>query len=493
MLSARMTGALKRRATRALSSAAPAREASVLDGFFRKSAMAVAPLDAPFPGAMALTASNTNTQAGEVQVTTLENGLRVASSNSASPLSSLGVFVDSGSRHETGGTAGISNFLEHVAFKSTSNISDFRLVRDMLKVGANVTCYTSRQHTIYAADCMRNHMPYVTNALGDCLQNPLFLQDELDEAAEKYISENEERAEQMDVQIMEGIHAAAYANNTLGHSLYAPTHNLPHFTKEVLEEWTRTYFTADRIVVAGSGVDHAEFVAQVSQSFGGVPKSSGVETAKANYTGGDVRAHNPAAPDGLAHVALAFETASWHSQDLVPMCVLQMMMGGGGSFSAGGPGKGMYSRLYENVLNRHGWVESAISFNSIFEDTSLFGIYGTVAPEGASQLVDVLSAASVGMSGSVGDEELSRAKNGLKSAVQMQLETRALQLEDTGRQVLIYGRVKSAKEMCDEIDAVTAKDIQRVAAEMLKTTPSVAAYGDLSRMPRYDDIAKHFG
>lgn len=26
-------------------------------------------------------------------------------------------------------------------------------------------------------------------------------------------------------------------------------------------------------------------------------------------------------------------------------CILQMLMGGGGSFSAGGPGKGMHSRL----------------------------------------------------------------------------------------------------------------------------------------------------
>lgn len=39
--------------------------------------------------------------------------------------------------------------------------------------------------------------------------------------------------------------------------------------------------------------------------------------------------------------------------DFVPTCVLNMMMGGGGSFSAGGPGKGMYTRLYTNVLNRY--------------------------------------------------------------------------------------------------------------------------------------------
>lgn len=40
--------------------------------------------------------------------------------------------------------------------------------------------------------------------------------------------------------------------------------------------------------------------------------------------------------------------------DFIPFAVLNMMMGGGGSFSAGGPGKGMFTRLYLNVLNR--WV-----------------------------------------------------------------------------------------------------------------------------------------
>jgi hypothetical protein len=45
---------------------------------------------------------------------------------------------------------------------------------------------------------------------------------------------------------------------------------------------------------------------------------------------------------------------SWHSADIYALCVLQMLMGGGSSFSSGGPGKGMYSRLYSRVLNQHG-------------------------------------------------------------------------------------------------------------------------------------------
>lgn len=40
---------------------------------------------------------------------------------------------------------------------------------------------------------------------------------------------------------------------------------------------------------------------------------------------------------------------------VVPMTTLKILLGGGDSFSAGGPGKGMYSRLYREVLNRWLW------------------------------------------------------------------------------------------------------------------------------------------
>lgn len=46
------------------------------------------------------------------------------------------------------------------------------------------------------------------------------------------------------------------------------------------------------------------------------------------------------------------QVAGWQDADLVPMCVLQILLGGGNSFSAGGPGKGMYSRLYRELLNK---------------------------------------------------------------------------------------------------------------------------------------------
>jgi len=64
-------------------------------------------------------------------------------------------------------------------------------------------------------------------------------------------------------------------------------------------------------------------------------------------------------------------------------------------------------------------------------------------------------------------------------------------VEDQGRQTLVYGKVHTPQQLAQRIDAVTAGDIQRVARNMLKTAPSIAAVGDLSTLPRYDIIANY--
>jgi hypothetical protein len=39
--------------------------------------------------------------------------------------------------------------------------------------------------------------------------------------------------------------------------------------------------------------------------------------------------------------------------------------------SSGGPGKGMYTRLYRRVLNSYGFVDSASCFNSFYLDSGI--------------------------------------------------------------------------------------------------------------------------
>jgi len=89
----------------------------------------------------------------------------------------------------------------------------------------------------------------------------------------------------------------------------------------------------------------------------------------------------------------------------------------------------------------------------------------------------------------VSDEELSRAKNMLKSMMMMQLESRLVLCEDIARQYATYGERESPASVCAKIDAVRTEDITAVAQRMLRTPPAVGAVGhDLKNVPPYDAI-----
>lgn len=82
----------------------------------------------------------------------------------------------------------------------------------------------------------------------------------------------------------------------------------------------------------------------------------------------------------LAHVVVGLESCGHKDPDFIAFAVLNMLMGGGGSFSAGGPGKGMYTRLYLNVLNRFHWMYSATAMHHSYEDSGIFCIHASANP-----------------------------------------------------------------------------------------------------------------
>ena len=112
---------------------------------------------------------------------------------------------------------------------------------------------------------------------------------------------------------------------------------------------------------------------------------------------------------------------------------MQQLLLGGSSFSQGGPGKGMYSRLNQNVLNRHHWVDICQSFHDVFNDSGLFGIRMAVEPNHASRAATImcgqLHALTGDMMAGVTEEQLRRAKNMLKSFLVMGTEARMIAAE----------------------------------------------------------------
>lgn len=79
-------------------------------------------------------------------------------------------------------------------------------------------------------------------------------------------------------------------------------------------------------------------------------------------------------------------------------------MGAGASFSSGGPGKGMYSRTYRNVLNNY-FVDNVFCFAMSYDTTGLFGLYLSGEQDRVGHMLE-LACINLAQMSEIGDEEV---------------------------------------------------------------------------------------
>jgi len=436
------------------------------------------------------------------ELTQLDNGIRVVSQElSSSGLSStLGVVSAVGSRFEKHPSQrGATNVLQLLSFGTPTPSYPDPISFLMDLGGAAHICDTAREQSIHCIDLLRPHVDEAFPLLREVLLEPQWV-DDFVEQAKKTLEYQAEDAPPEAI-LGEAMQLAAFGSDQqLGQSHMYLEDN-PELTASVVQDFWQSRFVNNpkELVVSCAGIEHDHLVQLTKDHFGHLQQvASDNSSAKqaSEYLGGQVILDRMA-PDGLVRVGLGFKVGGWHSEDLVTVCVLQTLLGGGSSFSAGGPGKGMYSRLYRQILNRYGWAESSEAFAAFYDELGVFGLSGSTAPKRANDMLRVFAEHLVKLAVEpVTDEELNRAKNMLRGNVLTQLESRFVLFEDMGRQVLTYGHREQVLQTCAKIDAVTKADIKDVVMRAIsKTSPTCAVVGgELAdgTISSYDEICRWF-
>jgi processing peptidase subunit alpha len=134
-----------------------------------------------------------------------------------------------------------------------------------------------------------------------------------------------------------------------------------------------------------------------------------------------------------------------------------------------GPGKGMYTRLYTEVLNKYHWIESANKIHHSYCDTGLFGISASVPPikDAHDAVMSIICDQLIQATNRIPQADLDRAKNQLKSSIMMGLESKLVLLEDIGKQVLMKGSVLDPSEIVKRIDSIRGEDVMRAGRRVI--------------------------
>jgi len=424
-----------------------------------------------------------------VEVSDLD-GLTVASVEKAGGMTSVGICVGAGSKFETRGVdRGSNHAFELLCMKDTENYKSSDIISKLDGLGAAVAALSSRDQFMITCDSLRDNVEEASGIMVECLLRGKFEEGDLEDCRQvmQWINMEMGGVEW----VKEGIMGAAFGSSPLGNPHFCPLDDISSINGSMMRGFREKFLTRENMVVGGAGIEHARLVDMVGRMLEEVPRGAPPTCEQSVYTGGEFRMMEPNNLDGFTRVAVGFEVGSWHDDDLVPTCVLQTLLGGGDSFSAGGPGKGMYSRLYREVLNRCHWAEAAEAYTIIHNDGGVIGIAGASVPKKSQDLTVVFLEQFAKLTVMpVSDEELSRAKNMIRGNILTQLESRQVLSEDIIRQMQTYGKREHPSVVCDKIDNVTKEDIMRIARRAMSKPPSISSVGpDLTYVPKFEQIS----
>jgi processing peptidase subunit beta len=429
------------------------------------------------------------TRCPPTDVSTLANGMTVASEQSAAETATIGVFIDAGSRYETDESNGAAHFLEHMAFKGTTTRSRHQLEVEIENMGGHLNAYTSREMTVYYAKVFKQDVPKAVEILSDILKNSELQNHNIEQERDVILREMQEVMSNDEEVIFDYLHATAYQGTSMARTILGPADNVRKLERHHLVNYIESNYVASRMALVGAGAVNQQQLEELgNQHFGDLAKEgkgTSLRDQDVYFTGGTVNHRDDDLP--LAHVAIAFEGLPWKHPDSFALMVMQSILGcwNRSSIMGANVASPMCQYLAENDL-----AHSVMSFNTTYTDTGLFGVYAVCEPDKLSDCTWTIQREMLHLCSRVTDEQVARAAAQLKANLLFQDGTTAV-CEDIGRQLLVYGRRLPLAEVFARIDAVSAEQVKRVATEVIEDREVAAAgKGPTIEFPDYNKLRR---
>lgn len=424
----------------------------------------------------------------ETRVTTLDNGLRVATEDSGIPTCTVGLWIDAGSRFENAKNNGVAHFLEHMAFKGTQRRTQTGLELEVENMGAHLNAYTSREQTVYYAKCFSQDVDKAVDILADITQNSTLGEQEIERERGVILREMQEVETNLQEVVFDHLHSTAFQETALGRTILGPTENIQSIKRPDLAEYINAHYKGPRIVLsAAGGVDHNTVVNIAKKYFGNL--SAGYEgeipvLSPCRFTGSEIRVRDDSMP--LAHVAMAVEGCGWTNPDNIALMVANTLIGSWDRSFGGGANLASPLAAKSSSGNL---CHSFQSFNTCYTDTGLWGIYFVAERMQIDDLMFNIQGEWMRLCSNVTDFEVDRAKNLLKTNMLLQLDGSTPICEDIGRQMLCYDRRIPLPELEARIEAVNAQVVRDVCMKYIyDKCPAIAAVGPIEQLPDYNRV-----
>ncbi len=411
---------------------------------------------------------------------TLDNGLRIIHLPSDSQVVYCGYQINAGTRDELPGEEGLAHFCEHVTFKGTERRKAWHILNCLESVGGDLNAYTNKEGTVYYAAILKEHIARAVDLLSDIVFHSTYPQQEIDKEVEVICDEIESYNDSPAELIYDEFENILFKGHPLGHNILGTAEQVRQFTTEDALRFTRKLYRPDNAIFFAYGdIDFKKLVKLLKTlnfEHGTLNFMNGKtsETPTAEMEAGDAnhkvqsskfKVQSKVAGQTIvmqknthqAHVMIGAQAYDVHDDRRMPLYLLNNILGG----------PGMNAKLNLALREHNGLVYTVESTMVAYGDTGTWSIYfGCDEHDVKRCLRLVRKELDKLMEKPLSEAQLRAAKKQIKGQIGVACDNRENFALDFGKSFLHYGWEKNVDRLYEQVDAITAQQMQQVAREL---------------------------
>ena len=432
---------------------------------------------------------------------TLDNGLRIIHLPSDSKVVYCGYQINAGTRNEEPGEEGLAHFCEHVTFKGTERRKAWHILNCLESVGGDLNAYTNKEGTVYYSAILKEHIARAVDLLSDIVFHSVYPQAEIDKEVEVICDEIESYNDSPAELIYDEFENILFKGSPLGHNILGTAEQVRAFKTEDALRFTQKLYRPDNAIFFAYGdIDFKKLVkllqraladdksvgklaeeklpqisqiTQISRDENSIAEEKSVSSVKSvgpeNYPSVGPEEH-PSVGEEIAgqtivmqknthqaHVMIGTRAYDVNDDRRMPLYLLNNMLGG----------PGMNAKLNLALREHNGLVYTVESTMVSYGDTGTWSIYfGCDEHDVKRCLRLVRKELDKFMQKPLSDAQLKAAKKQIKGQIGVACDNRENFALDFGKSFLHYGWEKNVDRLYEQVDEITAAQIQAVAQEL---------------------------
>ena len=440
---------------------------------------------------------------------TLDNGLRIIHLPSDSKVVYCGYQINAGTRNEEPGEEGLAHFCEHVTFKGTERRKAWHILNCLESVGGDLNAYTNKEGTVYYSAILKEHIARAVDLLSDIVFHSVYPQAEIDKEVEVICDEIESYNDSPAELIYDEFENILFKGSPLGHNILGTAEQVRAFKTEDALRFTQKLYRPDNAIFFAYGdIDFKKLVKLIQKALGECPKSRELacsadcksaetpteeriaeetptkekiteetptgETPTEEMEAGDANHKVQSSKFNVqskvagqtivmqknthqAHVMIGTQAYDVNDDRRMPLYLLNNMLGG----------PGMNAKLNLALREHNGLVYTVESTMVAYGDTGTWSIYfGCDEHDVKRCLRLVRKELDKFMLKPLSEAQLKAAKKQIKGQIGVACDNRENFALDFGKSFLHYGWEKNVDRLYEQVDEITAAQIQAVAQEL---------------------------